>query len=215
MVGWLSLFAVSMGFLEAVVVVYLRRIHYPDNPLTLFPMRIWSPEDLLVEMARELATVLMILAAAALAVTGKHRIFAAFSFIFGVWDIAYYLWLKLLLGWPADWLEWDILFLIPWAWLGPWIAPAAVAVILALWGGWVLWSGREYRFGRAAVLLFGSGGSLVLLSFLRPAWPLLSQGPEGLPGFRPGGFLWQVYLPGLASLAAGLLFSCRVDVRKT
>ncbi|MFH1062114.1 MAG: hypothetical protein V1747_04420 [Candidatus Omnitrophota bacterium] len=38
---------------------------------------------------------------------------AYFLTIFAVWDIFYYVWLKLLLGWPRSIFDWDILFLIP------------------------------------------------------------------------------------------------------
>jgi hypothetical protein len=136
-----------MGCLEAVVVVYLRRIHYPDDPLSLFPMKIWSLEDLMVEIVREVATVAMILGAAALAERGRVRIFAAFALVFGIWDLAYYAWLKVFLGWPVSWAEWDILFLIPWAWLGPWITPAMVSLVLVAWGGRVVAGERDCRFG--------------------------------------------------------------------
>ena len=83
-----------MAYLEAAVVVYLRRLYYPENPLALFPLRVWSPADLFVELGREVSTVAMILAAAALAERGGMRVFAAFAFVFGVWDVFYYLWLK-------------------------------------------------------------------------------------------------------------------------
>jgi hypothetical protein len=44
-------------------------------------------------------------------------------FAFGVWDIFYYIALKIMIGWPASLLTWDLLFLIPWSWLGPVLAP--------------------------------------------------------------------------------------------
>lgn len=201
---WLSAYAVAMGFLEAAVVVYLRRIHYPDNPLALFPLRVWAPADLLVEMAREASTVLMILAVAALAERGAVRVFAAFAYLFGVWDLAYYFWLKVVLHWPVEWLEWDILFLIPWAWLGPWPAPALVALILAFWGWRVLREERECVFRLGSFLLFAGGALLVLVSFLQPAFALPAGGPGALGSFRPVGFWWPVYGPGLLMMAAGL-----------
>ena len=37
---WISLYAVSMGFLEAAVVVYLRELYYPDGfrfPILMLP----------------------------------------------------------------------------------------------------------------------------------------------------------------------------------
>jgi len=198
-----------MGCLEAVVVIYLRRIHYADDPLSLFPMKAWSPEELAVEIVREVATVAMILGAAALAERGRVRIFAAFAFIFGIWDLAYYAWLKVLLGWPVSWSEWDILFLIPWAWLGPWITPALVSLVLVVWGGWVVVRDGDCRFGILSTSLFGGGCILILAAFLQPAYPLLSEGPAGLPSFRPGNFLWPLFLPGLALMAAGLAGTIR------
>jgi hypothetical protein len=201
---WLSVYAVALGFLEAAVVVYLRRIYYPENPLALFPLRVLAPADLLVEMGREAATILMILAAAALAERGAARVFAAFAYLFGVWDLAYYFWLKVVLHWPVEWLEWDILLLIPWAWLGPWPAPALVALVLAIWGWRVLREEQDCLFRLGSFLLFAGGALLVLITFLQPAYPLLSGGPEALGSFRPGEFWWPVYGLGLLTMAAGL-----------
>ena len=150
---WLGVYAAAMAWLEAAVVVYLRRLYYPDDQLTLFPMRLWRTSDLVVEIGREAATIVMILAVALLAVPGRTRRTAAFLYVFGVWDLFYYLWLKLALGWPVSWADWDILFLIPWAWLAPWFTPAVAALLFALWGGGVLASGGGDRYpppGRAA-----------------------------------------------------------------
>jgi hypothetical protein len=205
--AWLSVYAVAMGFLEAAVVVYLRRIYYPENPLALFPLRVWAPADLLLEMGRETATLLMILAAAAVAERGAVRIFAAFAYLFGVWDVAYYIWLKVILHWPLEWLEWDILFLIPWTWLGPWPAPAMVALVLAFWGWRLLREERDWPLRPRNLFLFAAGALLVLTAFLQPAYPLLSGGPAALGSFRPGEFWWPVYGIGLAAMAAGLFRS--------
>lgn len=201
---WLGVYAVAMAWLEAAVVVYLRRLYYPDDPLTLFPMRVWRSSDLLVEIGREAATIVMILAVALLAVSGKTRRTAAFLFVFGLWDLSYYLWLKLALGWPVGWTDWDILFLIPWAWLAPWFTPAVAALLFALWGGTVLASAKETVVPRRAALLAVAGLTLMLASFLEPALPLLGQSPEAAARFVPARFLWALYLPGAALLAAGL-----------
>ena len=53
--------------------------------------------------------------------------FAFFLFLFGVWDIFYYIWLKVFIHWPASLLTWDVLFLIPVPWVGPVYAPVSVA----------------------------------------------------------------------------------------
>ena len=200
----LGVYAAAMAWLEAAVVVYLRRLYYPDDQLTLFPMRVWRASDLLVEIGRETATIAMILAVALLAVSGRTRRAAAFLFVFGVWDLFYYLWLKLALGWPVFWADWDILFLIPWAWLAPWFTPAIAALLFALWGGGVLASEAETVVPRRASLLAVAGLTLMLASFLEPSLPLLGKSAAAAEQFVPSRFLWAVYLPGATLLATGL-----------
>ena len=71
---------------------------------------------------------------------------AAFVVCFGVWDIAFYLSLKLLLDWPASLFTWDILFLLPVPWVGP--VPRAYTCFHLddCCGLRVLW--REYNISR-------------------------------------------------------------------
>lgn len=206
---WLTLFAVAMAFLEAVVVVYLRELHYPDHPLTIFPPRLLSPDELAMELGRELASVVMILSVALLAERGVTRVFAAFVYVFGLWDIFYYVWLKLTLGWPVGWLEWDLLFLIPWAWLGPWLTPVAIALLFVMWGARVLASDDHYAVSPLAWLVFVAGCALALTAFLQPAWPLLLQGPEAVRRFQPHGFWWGLFIPGYVLMVAGLGLALR------
>lgn len=201
---WLGAYAAAMAWLEAAVVVYLRRLYYPDDQLTLFPMRVWRTSDLAVEIAREAATIVMILAVALLAVPGRTRRIAAFLYVFGVWDLLYYLWLKLALGWPVSWADWDILFLIPWAWLAPWFTPAVAALLFALWGGVVLAREAETAIPHRAALLAVAGLALMLASFLEPALSLLGLNAAAAAQFVPSRFLWALYLPGIALLASGL-----------
>ncbi len=193
-----------MAWVEAAVVVYLRRLYYPDDQLTLFPMRIWRTADLLVELGREAATIVMILAVALLTVPGRTRRIAAFLYVFGVWDLCYYLWLKLALGWPVSWTDWDILFLIPWAWLAPWLTPAVAALLFAIWGGGVLARAEETAIPGRAALLAVAGLTLMLASFLEPALPLLGLSTAAAAQFVPSRFLWALYLPGVGLLASGL-----------
>jgi hypothetical protein len=161
--SWTALFGLAFGWLEAAVVVYLRRIVYPEGfALPLAPI---EPQLAAVELAREVATLLMLAAVAVLAGRTRWQRFAAFLVAFGVWDLAYYLGLKLVLGWPPSLATWDVLFLLPWPWLGPVYAPATVAVLMVVFGA-LVFRQEEARPGRAdrPAWLLGAAGALVLLA---------------------------------------------------
>lgn len=201
---WLGLYALAMALVEAAIVVHLRHLYYPLDPQRLFPLVLLSHADLALELARELATVVMIVAVAVFAERGWARRFAAFVFVFGLWDLGYYGWLKLVLDWPQHWLEWDVLFLIPWPWFGPWLAAALIAALFTLWGAWVLADTRTLRPRATDIAGFATGTLLALTAFLAPAWPLLAGGEAAFRGWQPGAFLWALYAPGLALMAAAL-----------
>ncbi|OGI48739.1 MAG: hypothetical protein A2151_01070 [Candidatus Muproteobacteria bacterium RBG_16_65_34] len=206
---WLTLFAAAMALTEAAIVIYLRALYYPENPLAIFPLRLLDEAHLGLELAREAATMVMLLAVAWLSQAGFMRRFAAFLVLFGTWDIFYYVWLKLILGWPVEWLEWDVLFLIPWPWVGPWIAPVAIAVLFAAWGGFALASGRGYRADLSAAAWFCVGAALALGAFLAPAMPLIPKGAEAFRGWTPEGFPWALYAGGVLLMGVGLLLALR------
>ncbi len=209
----LFLFAVAMAYVEAAVVVHLRALYYPDNPLAIFPLRLLSLSDLRIELAREAATLIMTLCAAWMSEKGFMRVFAAFLFVFGLWDIFYYLWLKVILDWPVSWREWDVLFLIPWPWFAPWLAPVAVALLFALWGAWSLTTAARPRFALVASALFVAGALLILIAFLQPGFSLLDKGVEGFRHYQPGGFAWGVFIPGYLLMMAGLIQATRAGRR--
>ena len=120
-----SAFAIAMAHVETMIVVYLRRLYYPDG--FSFPLVIIDTPTLLLELEREAATLVMLATYGLAAGRTKAGKLANFIIAFGVWDIFYYAWLKVVLGWPASLLAWDVLFLIPVPWVGPVIAPVSVA----------------------------------------------------------------------------------------
>jgi len=203
---WLSLFAISIAYLEAAVVVYLRELYFPENIKMIFPPRMFNSLDIVVELAREISTILIMLSVAFLTERkNATRIFAAFVYQFGMWDIFYYLWLKVLIGWPLSWTEWDILFLIPWTWLGPWICPALIALLFVVWGGTILLSEREFRFAGLNLWIFIIGALLDLAAFLQPAMQyILKYGVEAFTQYQPGGFWWWMFIPGYFLMIVGL-----------
>jgi len=209
----LFLFTAAMAYVETAVVVHLRMLYYPDNPLALFPLRLPSRNDLRIELAREVATLIMILCVAWMSEKGFVRVFAAFLFVFGLWDIFYYLWLKIVLDWPVSWREWDVLFLIPWPWFAPWLAPVAVALLFAFWGAWALTTAARPRFALISGGLFVAGALLMLVAFLQPGFPLLDEGVEGFRHYQPGSFAWGVFIPGYLLMMAGLIQAIRVGRR--
>ncbi len=127
---WLVIFGMAMAYVESAVVVYLRTIYHPEG--FTFPLKMITDSKIIVEVFREVATIIMLLTVAHLAGKNIQERFACLMLTFGVWDIFYYVWLKVLLDWPASVFDWDVLFLIPLPWIGPVIAP--VSFILALAG---------------------------------------------------------------------------------
>src|ERR1700730_18650449 len=151
----LLLFGTAFGYLEAAVVSYLRFLHepvrqrfYPDRaPGDLFPLltRREAATDLqqrriaLIETGREAATIVMLAGIALAIATDAGQWAAAFVIAFGTWDITFYVFLKMLLDWPASLFTWDILFIIPVPWVGPVLAPVLVSAAMIGAGVWHLW----------------------------------------------------------------------------
>ncbi len=130
----LSIFAIAMGHLEGVVVVYLRGILPTVIKLegvttyTEYARVLMSSPIIFIEQTRELATIIMLIIFAGLIGRNIMQRLAVFLYTFGIWDITYYISLYILLRWPPSLSTIDTLFLIP----GPWVAPVYVPVIASL-----------------------------------------------------------------------------------
>jgi len=126
----ITAFAIAMGFLESAVVVYLREILYPGGfefPLSPIPVNL-----ALTELFREVATLVMLVSIGMLAARRFSTGFAWFIYSFAIWDIFYYVFLWLLVGWPRSLMTWDVLFLIPTTWTGPVLSPVLVSLTMIL-----------------------------------------------------------------------------------
>ena len=128
LIVWVVAYAVAMAFLESAVVVYIRELLYPDG--FSFPLAEMDSRLAVTEILREATTMIMLVAVATIAGKRFTERFAWFVFAFGVWDIFYYIFLWLLIGWPGSLMEWDVLFLIPVTWTGPVIAPIIISLIM-------------------------------------------------------------------------------------
>jgi hypothetical protein len=132
----LALYSVAMAYVEAAVVVYLRRIYYPEGfELTLAPI---ETHILRTEIGREMATITMILCISLISFTSRKRKLGAFLMVFGVWDIFYYIFLKAMLSWPSSLLTRDVLFLIPAPWISPVLVPVSISVVMVGVGLWLV-----------------------------------------------------------------------------
>ena len=198
--AWLGLYAAVMAFVESAVVVYLRLNYYPGGfgfPIRMIPEWVGA-----IEIGREAATLVMLLAVSVLAGEDRWGRFLAFCFSFGVWDIFYYIWLWVFLGWPPSLLTWDILFLIPVPWIGPVLAPVIISVGLIA-GALILLRMRRrgipLSFSGWQWALAVAGGGLVLSSFTLD-WRVV------LEERMPPPFRWMLFLSGVVLGVAALGF---------
>ena len=161
-------FGVAMGYLEAAVVVYLRSAIETGAVVASHDPATFGTFEAM-EIARELATLVMIAAVGWLAGRTRLERLAWAAVVFGTWDIVYYLGLRLAIGWPPSFDTWDVLFLVPVPWVGPVWAPIVVSAALVAFG---LVAARRLRAGRPVVvgpvraLAALAGGGLVIASFL-------------------------------------------------
>ena len=141
-----GLFAIAFSFIEASVVIYLRAItgfltgsglsevtnlsssfYHEARIVADFP-----PSLLKVEILREAATILMLGCIASLTVRGLKERSAVFLWVFAIWDIFYYLSLRLTVGWPSSLKTPDVLFLIPVPWISQVWFPLIVSALTVL-----------------------------------------------------------------------------------
>ncbi|MBN2424440.1 MAG: hypothetical protein JXR46_05620 [Calditrichaceae bacterium] len=188
---YLSLFSVAMAYLESAVVVYLRFIYYPETfDLSVFKI---PPEILTIEIGREAATLVMLVALAWIAAREFKTRFAGFIFCFGVWDLFYYIWLKVFINWPEYWLEWDILFLIPTAWLAPWLVPVIISIFMIICSTLVFIFPE--RFEKYIFNLYE--WLIVLASMLIILYTFLYQTGRFINGQIPETYPWLLFIIGV------------------
>jgi hypothetical protein len=108
----------------------MREILYPGG--FQFPLSPIPAELAVTELLREVATMVMLGTIGIIAAKRFSTGFAWFLYTFAVWDIFYYVFLKLLLDWPESLLTWDVLFLIPTTWTGPVLSPVLVSLTMIL-----------------------------------------------------------------------------------
>ena len=217
---WMAVLAAGLAFTEASVVVYLREVlvplraeRFPNAVREALPLP--SREDLrgdserddltrllYTEVAREVTPLLVLLAAAVGFRRRRGEGVGFFLLGFAAWDILYYVSLKVLMDWPASLGTWDVLYLIPVAWVAPVWAPLAVSATLLV-GGWIIVYRPERRISLKGRVVAGlamlAGAALVLGSFV-------VRRHEAIGGV-PAAFDWPWFLAGWVLGTVGLLWT--------
>jgi len=195
-------YAAAMAWVEAAVVFYLRKMVNRIEPYQATPLPEFGGIGP-TEMARELATLIMLLTVGWLA-GGTRRARLGYCLLaFGVWDIFYYVFLKLITGWPSSVWNWDLLFLLPLPWWGPVLAPVAIALLLILWGTAVTqFEGAKAGDSRRSWTLAAAGAGIALYVFMVDAIRVAGQGGGAIRNVLPEQFNWPLFLVGFVLMAA-------------
>jgi hypothetical protein len=204
---FLFLFSLSMAYVESSVVVYLRRIFYPEG--FHFPLKIMTGKIVLIEIGREVATLLMLFSLSFLLGRDLKERIAYFFLAFGFWDIFYYFWLKVFLNWPSSLFTLDVLFLIPVPWVGPVIAPVLVSLFFIASSFFVLYlraQGKDFAFSYPELLGLLLGGILIFSSFI---WGFKHVLRREIPPFP-----WSLFLIGFLTLILSFCWGLRGRIRE-
>lgn len=210
------IFAVAFAWVESAVVVYLRKIYF--DGVFKFPLVVAWEEGkhiidslIRIEFGREIATIVMLVAVGCIA--GKNRLqkFCYFIIAFGIWDIFYYIWLYIMVGWPESLMTWDLLFYVPLPWVGPVITPLLIATAMFGAGSLLVYYDEkryliQWRWYDLAVEL--GCGLLIIIAFCWD-WKNILQvpGDETRTGI-PNPFSWWLFVP--AFLFSVLFFVIRL-----
>jgi hypothetical protein len=217
----ITIFSIAMGFMETAVVIYLRRIYYPDG--FRFPLVVIDDQIAVVELCREAATIIMLVLIGILTGKTTSQRFSVFIYCFAVWDIFYYIFLKVFLDWPASLVSWDILFLIPVPWLGPVLAPVILSVSMILLAAPVIYSmekGINAEIKKREWICLIAGSVTVILSFIWNYILIISSQENTsntdadimlstLKHYVPEKFNWIIFSVGELIIVAGVFLFLR------
>ncbi|MEN8007813.1 MAG: hypothetical protein ABFS42_12410 [Candidatus Krumholzibacteriota bacterium] len=162
-----------------------------------------------IEHVREACTIVMLLTVAYVAAFNSRTVIAMFFLMFGVWDITYYIGLRIFAGWPVSLVEWDCLFLIPVPWYGPVLAPVLISlffvascILLILREA----AGSSLRMTLPALALLGSGFGLWYWSFVKDTDTIMAGGYSGVV------YSWPLFFGGMSCAVLGVFIAARKRV---
>jgi len=197
-------FAIAMAWVEAASVFYIRALVDRIEPYQADPLPIHGTLGT-VELWREAATLVMIATLGLLAGRTWRRRAGYAALAFGAWDIFYYVFLRVISGWPRTLLDWDILFLLPLPWWGPVLAPVSIALVMIIWGTLASQSDDAATDSRLAWALGWAGIVLALAVFTIDAWRALPAGRDAVLQVLPATFNWSLFWLALLLMASPAL----------
>lgn len=219
----LTLFSIAMGFMESAIVVYLRALYYPSG--FDFPLVPLHNNILLTELLREAATLIMLITIGLIAGRSKAEKFVFFLYCFAVWDIFYYIFLKLLIDWPASLFTWDILFLLPVPWVGPVLAPVILSFTMIIMTILVLHQenkGMAVRIRLRDWILLIAGSLIIIFSFTQDYINIMlapdsSGSPQAmihnLMDYIPLVYNWWIFIIGEVIILGDILLIYKATYR--
>jgi hypothetical protein len=190
-------YAVGMAYVEAAAVFYLRKAQgiQDFSPNMVIQNQYFG----MVEVGREAATLLMLFTVSWIAGNSSRQRTGFFIYMFGIWDIFYYLWLRLIAHWPVSLLDMDILFFIPLPWWGPVLAPVLVSLLLIAFGIYLIRQDDQKQFSefeQREIALLAVGVLIMLFSFMQDAITALLSGKAIIDPSRQVTFNWIIFLTG-------------------
>ena len=220
---WVVVFAMAFAWVESAVVVYLRKIYFPGG--FDFPLYVkWEGGKhvidrlIRIEFGREIATIVMLVAAGWIAGRNRFQRFCYFMIAFGIWDIFYYIWLYVMIGWPESLMTWDLLFYVPLPWVGPVITPVLIAFTMVAAGTLIVYYDEKgydvaWRWYDMVVELFFA---LVMIVAFCWDWKNIIQMP-GSPERTgiPNPFAWWIYLPAYLLAVAYFAYRLRQSIKRS
>jgi len=148
--------------------------------------------------------------------------FAWFLYSFAIWDIFYYVFLWLLIGWPESMMTYDVLFLLPSTWIGPVITPVIVSTTMIGFALLILVLNRRregIKIPGVSWLALITGSVVLILGFIwdyssfimesmtiRDIWTLpKEQVLELATQYIPRKFNWFLFILGELVILSGIL----------
>ena len=166
---------------------------------------------LVIEIIREFATLVMMVSLAVLLSKKFWEGFGYFVIIFGLWDIFFYLWLKLAINWPDSLFTPDILFLIPIPWIAPVLAPVIVSLVMIMIGTDIILlfnKGFEVKPVLYHWIIVLAGSALILYSFMNDI-------NAGFHEKYPQPYNWFLFSAGIVLFVIASIFLHKRTLKQT